>query len=1716
MRTNNENRAEKYIKKHVRFKRWVAFAIILSLLTGTATLYGLNKPATAMTEDGAKKVGLVLETADSEWENGMIEEMNGSENEENVQNAENDGDGENTDAGANGSSDESVVTDEGNGTSSSDSEETSEEVADEDASDEDAADEASTDEDAADKASTDEENTDEKKAEDASKDSSKEKNLTAELKGDVVITVLYEDYAGESIAESKELSISESFNLSEEARSFDGYRFDKGTIGENQITELTKKTKETTVTVEDGENTEAAEEGNDEENTDSASAESESEDSKTSEEKTVTYTYYEAKTTAGDVIDITENAELHLSYYKVNTKTEFTYTDNSKVTVKAVLSDPNALPDGIQLVVSELTAQTEGYNYDAYLQALNENADAIADEAGLEEASEYTETNTLMYDIAFMFEGKEYEPAEGTVSISIEFKENQLSNDLAASSEEDITVVHLPVKTEVMDSPEISSTQEATEISSEDIEVKTLADASAEVGGSEKIEFVSESFSIFAVTVYQKHDPGTDNFKSVLGDAVNFGIVADALGMKESETNFATNQLYALEQQYGNDLTNPSEQTFIAASVSGNVRIKGFPAYFIVPGQYAWSISHMSGADYMKFDVAYSTGELNKIVNDMLTYVRNASKDLASRQDNISLLTYYEGATPKYFIDTTRYAAGTYYITLTDDDFKNKLYQEGNLKIYKRSDQVIVFNVTARSDINLYKYAVSTDLGPLYDGATLANSNQFDSVTQSIIWNFENTKYVNTTGSVAGVIISGQEYATFVNSATSAGWIVFPNVIICSGEWHNTYTDVKQISGTAQFQAYKNVDGQFAETNGFSFALYRKNSSVADGWEKIGTAKNGFLPNRINNTSELETTANHNVIFSPITYGNESAKSGQTDSLGNLIYQYTSIRSEGESESFVYKIVETEGTTDSEGNVYVPDTTVYYAKVTVTVQLKNYYTKSLYYRVSAPEYYKDEACTIPCGEIPTFDNKTTKGSVGISLYKYLNGADPGELTFNFTVRALNTNGALDTLTTELKNSGSNISYSFDYDSRYLVDNRIYLIITENDIKDNSSGVSITKDTTYIFVRVDNPGTDAQEVRYYRAAANDGYVQRIENKDGWFPNKKSYIQTITKGSNYYISPDNHASCAAFYNTGSSNLRIHKMVVNDYGSGFVRDNTKTALLSNVMFRITNNATGNYIVFKGFTGHAGDTGEAYEYDASTHKLTGNKYVVTYNQSAQWTISAIPAGTYTVDEVADGLTMSYDPASNTSSVIESTNLSRVTKYGLTEDPEEVGNDKWKTGGNNWRAVFAVDVDGLSDQPPVNVKVGSTDINNPSHTQTVQVCNFYSIPIGPLQISKNFAGGVWDENMQFTFKIEPTGYSAYTSERNSVTLASQPMPTVSVKNDDGSYTTSIQDTVTVSGADAVRNDDGTYTAVAQFASIPYRYEGDYYYKITEVNTGIDGIKYDETVYYVKVTVSKKWTWFNKTYSYENMTHPAKYTKDTTLKEHFYYLGADVTYAADENFNDVLAICSLTLNSQPDTSLLYRNQFIADYSLGSVYDVDFNNTLTGNLTVSKVWVDAQGSNIADKRTSLTLDVWQRTADTAWVVYNTIQLSTSNNWTQTINNLPIYDEHGNLYQYSVKESDQYLGTYQVAYTYNGITVNANAQGDIKVGEDTVKDTGYVMNLGADGKSYGEVVITNESVYVNTLPSTGGIGTTPFAAVGLVLIVLALAYLIKNKTSLLKKN
>ncbi len=412
-----------------------------------------------------------------------------------------------------------------------------------------------------------------------------------------------------------------------------------------------------------------------------------------------------------------------------------------------------------------------------------------------------------------------------------------------------------------------------------------------------------------------------------------------------------------------------------------------------------------------------------------------------------------------------------------------------------------------------------------------------------------------------------------------------------------------------------------------------------------------------------------------------------------------------------------------------------------------------------------------------------------------------------------------------------------------------------------------------------------------------------------------------------------------------LRIHKMVVNDFGSDFVRDKTKTALLKQVTFRITNQSDKTYIVFTGFV--SGQTDVTYEADGRTIKgraveydrygnLTGNKYDVTYNNSAQWTISDIPTGTYVVDEVADGLTLGYNAVGNYYYAITDSGLSRVTKYAVTTDAN-TGMNYYGTGGENLREVFSIDVSGGNPNNLYNVGQSVTVTDDYSQTKTVQVCNYYSTPAAPLEITKSFSGGTWEDDMVFSFKLE--GVSATNtvlSDGTAVSSVAVPMPDASsvtgegvsaVLNGDNTYVLSIRNSA------ATRNEDGSYTAKASFGNISYVYEGTYTYKITEVQSGANGVIYDTNVYYATVVVSKQYTTFSKEYStWVNYPDGAnigafssndKDNKSITKTEDFFYLGADVTYTSESG--EVVAKCSVRLNSGLNTANPVSNPYIITY-----------------------------------------------------------------------------------------------------------------------------------------------------------------------------------------------
>ncbi len=207
---------------------------------------------------------------------------------------------------------------------------------------------------------------------------------------------------------------------------------------------------------------------------------------------------------------IEEDTTVFLEYTD-GQKSGFTYEDD-QVLVTATLQHAGAIPEDAQFVVTPVTSSSSDYNYDAYMNALNANADRIVADSDRPDGGRktFTEENTLLYDVAFLApevdeEGNvqednliEYQPAEGMVNVSFVFKQNQLSDGLEARSEEDLTIVHLPLQEAVKE--ETATTAAATDISAADVNVEIVADSVSLNGNTDQADFCLSSFSVVAVT----------------------------------------------------------------------------------------------------------------------------------------------------------------------------------------------------------------------------------------------------------------------------------------------------------------------------------------------------------------------------------------------------------------------------------------------------------------------------------------------------------------------------------------------------------------------------------------------------------------------------------------------------------------------------------------------------------------------------------------------------------------------------------------------------------------------------------------------------------------------------------------------------------------------------------------------------------------------------------------------------------------------------------------------------------------------------------------------------------------------------------------------------------------------------------------------------------------------------------------------------------------
>lgn len=260
-------------------------------------------------------------------------------------------------------------------------------------------------------------------------------------------------------------------------------------------------------------------------------------DASASNASSTAYSYF-YKTGTSSWLKVEKDAAIQFEYMS-GTKKTYTYEDDD-VLVTATLQKKNALPENVKLKVTPVTAATPGYNYDAYMGALNKT-ESVLDPV-------YTAKNTLLYDIAFLKNAdesgnsadetaQEYEPAEGTVKISISFKQKQLSEDIKADETENLKLNHLPLLDSVKGSA--PNTQKVTDISADDIQVEAVDEKAVtkELNNVNKIDFSTTSLSVYSITSGEKQVntwSGNTVFTSAdiidkLGWATDFSVVANEM-----------------------------------------------------------------------------------------------------------------------------------------------------------------------------------------------------------------------------------------------------------------------------------------------------------------------------------------------------------------------------------------------------------------------------------------------------------------------------------------------------------------------------------------------------------------------------------------------------------------------------------------------------------------------------------------------------------------------------------------------------------------------------------------------------------------------------------------------------------------------------------------------------------------------------------------------------------------------------------------------------------------------------------------------------------------------------------------------------------------------------------------------------------------------------------------------------------------------------------
>ena len=372
------------------------------------------------------------------------------------------------------------------------------------------------------------------------------------------------------------------------------------------------------------------------------------------------------------------------------------------------------------------------------------------------------------------------------------------------------------------------------------------------------------------------------NFRKILGNAVNYGIVADEwYKPSHAQTNFAVNY-YQYKGNVDQDLTGENggniwighvvdfkgEKEFnpdvaqiltaadgylvdLGASHCGPVTLHINPDNIQQPGDpgvandviYPRALTDKGRqVDYGGWVTVISTPpeETASVVNSMIEYMQGSSAELAKHDP--TLTPYHTGSVE--YINTTGFPSdATIYID--GDKFLEDVGGSvggGNVLLEIVEGQTIVFNFKTTTDpINLgemlvnYHFADEADYekydpanpsGPYKTNTAPATSmgtrnNFLEKLTKQLVWNFAGGQTANLGPATAGIFLNPDPDSEMYVPSTSTGWICTAGYFENTGdEWHNVFTELDKVVETGYEIELSKIDKNLDPLPGATISVF--------------------------------------------------------------------------------------------------------------------------------------------------------------------------------------------------------------------------------------------------------------------------------------------------------------------------------------------------------------------------------------------------------------------------------------------------------------------------------------------------------------------------------------------------------------------------------------------------------------------------------------------------------------------------------------------------------------------------------------------------------------------------------------------------------------------------------------------------------------------------------------------------------------------------------